>query len=148
MRAPCTIDGCERQQNAKGYCITHYRRFRLYGDPHALPGRFPDTFWRKVDKDGPVPEYRPDLGPCWLWCGATDPAGYGRASYGVAHRSGLAHRISYELVVGSIPDETPHIDHLCRVVACVNPEHLEPVTQQENNRREHVALAQAKEEAA
>lgn len=45
-----------------------------------------------------------------------------------------AHRHSYQSLVGSIPDGL-HLDHLCRVPACVNPEHLEPVTLAENNRR-------------
>lgn len=136
----CTIEGCERPHNARGWCITHYRRWRVHGSPHALPGRFPATFWRKVNKDGPVPEYRPDLGPCWIWTGATDDAGYGRSTTGSKGRTGLAHRIAFELLIGPIPEHLPHIDHLCRVTSCVNPAHLEPVTQAENNRRERAAL--------
>ena len=45
-----------------------------------------------------------------------------------------AHRWTYEHFVGSIPDGL-QIDHLCRVRTCVNPDHLEPVTCQENIRR-------------
>lgn len=45
-----------------------------------------------------------------------------------------AHRVAYELLVGPIPDGL-QIDHLCKVRNCVNPEHLEPVTQAENLRR-------------
>ncbi|WP_421877340.1 HNH endonuclease signature motif containing protein [Mycolicibacterium wolinskyi] len=37
----------------------------------------------------------------------------------------------YQLVVGDIP-ENHQVDHLCRVRDCINPDHLEPVTQQEN----------------
>jgi hypothetical protein len=43
----------------------------------------------------------------------------------------LAHRVSYELVKGPIP-EGLHLDHLCRTPLCVNPDHLEPVTHREN----------------
>lgn len=42
-----------------------------------------------------------------------------------------AHRFSYEVVKGKIPDGLV-IDHLCRNSKCVNPDHLEPVTQKEN----------------
>jgi hypothetical protein len=66
--------------------------------------------------------------PCWVWLGSRSPEGYGRI--GVAY----AHRISYERHVGPIPEDL-HIDHLCRNKTCVNPEHLEPVTQAENQRR-------------
>jgi hypothetical protein len=46
----------------------------------------------------------------------------------------MAHRISYEHFVGPIPKGL-FIDHLCRMRACVNPGHLEPVTTLENARR-------------
>lgn len=69
---------------------------------------------------------------CWLWTGATYPAGYGKT--GVDGRTLLAHRVSYELFVGPIP-EGLQLDHLCRVRNCVNPAHLEPVTAAENTLR-------------
>jgi hypothetical protein len=56
------------------------------------------------------------------------PKGYGRYS----HR--FAHRIAYELLVEPVPEGLV-IDHLCRVRNCVNPAHLEPVTNEENLRR-------------
>jgi hypothetical protein len=36
----------------------------------------PERFWKKVDKNGPVPAHRPELGPCWLWTGALVGRGY------------------------------------------------------------------------
>lgn len=82
-----------------------------------------DRFWAKVEKSD----------SCWLWTGALFPSN----GYGALHLDGAAvpaHRVSYELNVGPIPDGLT-IDHLCRVRACVRPDHLEPVTQAENLRR-------------
>lgn len=69
---------------------------------------------------------------CWLWTGHVERSGYGRFTF--CMRTVWAHRFAYETWVGPIP-EGMHIDHLCNVRACINPEHLEPVTQAENNRR-------------
>lgn len=77
-----------------------------------------EKMWQRVDKTD----------SCWLWIGPLRANGYGMYN----HRP--AHRVTYELLVGPIPDGL-HIDHLCRVRHCVNPDHLEPVTQAENNRR-------------
>lgn len=97
-------------------------------------------FWKKVNKDGPVPECRPDLGPCWVWVGNT--GGSPRGIYGIIYRgqneSGknpngneCAHRVSYEIHSGPIP-YAKEIDHLCKNTLCVNPQHLEAVTRLEN----------------
>ncbi len=69
---------------------------------------------------------------CWMWTGAAIPLGYGQIH--VDGKTAFAHRVSYELHVGPIPEGMP-LDHLCRTPACVNPEHLEPVTHAENGRR-------------
>lgn len=91
-----------------------------------------ERFWAKVDKNGPVPEYRPDLGPCWLWT-ASGVGGYGR--FGItAKEKVLAHRYAWILEYGAIPDALEP-DHLCRVLLCVRTKHLELVTHAENVRR-------------
>lgn len=69
---------------------------------------------------------------CWLWTGSTGPSNYG--SLGHAGTYWGAHRFSYEAAWGDIPEGLV-IDHLCRVPWCVNPAHLEAVTQQENTLR-------------
>jgi HNH endonuclease len=66
---------------------------------------------------------------CWRWDGHLNATGYGQVYR--QYRNHLAHRYVYELMVGPIP-EGMELDHLCRVRDCVNPEHLEPVTREEN----------------
>ena len=69
---------------------------------------------------------------CWLWIGTLNSGGYGQLT--VRGRSWTAQRVSYTAYKGPIPDGL-HIDHLCRVRQCVNPDHLEAVTRKENARR-------------
>lgn len=77
---------------------------------------------------------------CWLWRGSLVVNGYGRMRpHGKANHVN-AHRISYELYVGRIPEGLT-LDHLCRVRACVNPSHLEPVTKSVNTLRGYGAAA-------
>ena len=76
-------------------------------------------------------EIRPDT-TCWNWTGAIHIKGYGQF-----RRRGInwrAHRLVYEWFVGLIP-EGMTLDHLCRNKRCVNPDHLEVTTNEENTRR-------------
>ena len=72
---------------------------------------------------------------CWEWLGWKDHRGYGKATAVGRRGKDWAHRVAHELFVGTIPDGL-HIDHLCRNVSCVNPDHLEAVNQAENLRRQ------------
>lgn len=76
-------------------------------------------FWSRIKQDG----------ECWRWVGGTDHYGYGRLY--VNKYPAKAHRFAYELLRHDIPDGLV-IDHLCENRWCVNPWHMEPVTQAVN----------------
>ena len=69
---------------------------------------------------------------CWFWLAFINPAGYGHFFY--KKKTVKAHRYAYETLHGKIPDGLG-LDHLCCNPQCVNPLHLEPVTNYENHRR-------------
>lgn len=69
---------------------------------------------------------------CWQWTGYVTPQGYGLSA--LHGKKSLAHRVSYSLLVGDVP-EGLDLDHICRNRSCVNPAHLEPVTRSENLKR-------------
>lgn len=68
---------------------------------------------------------------CWLWTAANNGR-YGQIC--IDGRTEYSHRVAYEAMVGPISDGLV-IDHLCRTSLCVNPDHMEPVTQRENTLR-------------
>lgn len=110
--------------SARGLCGACYQRGRKNGDLPPLPTPV-ERFWAGVAKSE----------ACWIWTRSCI-RGYGQ--FYLDGRNRKAHRIAYELLVGPVPDGLV-LDHLCRVTRCVNPEHLEPVTVAENNRRSSLA---------
>lgn len=148
----CSVADCDRRAYCKGWCEPHYRKWRKYGDP--LTGKFlvrlagtpEQRFWPRVDKNGPIPEHRPELGSCWLWT-TTASTTNGYPQFRCGDRMVLAYRYAYEATKGLIPDGL-QLDHVCHNQSptcpsgpnclhrkCVNPEHLEPVTNIENSQR-------------
>lgn len=79
-------------------------------------------FWSKVDKNGPVPTHRPDLGPCWIWTAQLNNKGYGIFKPRSYHGT-YAHRFSYELAYGPVFSHQCVL-HKCDNPACICPDHL------------------------
>ena len=128
----CSVDGCEEKHEARGLCNKHYQRLRNTGTLNQPIATSSDAerFWSKVDKSGG--EFA-----CWPWtAGICTNTGYGNVWWDGKTRS--AHRISYQLTYGPIPDRMT-VDHVkrrgCTMRSCVNPAHLQVVTQQVNNAR-------------
>lgn len=98
--------------------------------PRIGDKRLPARFWEKVLHDGD--------GGCWLWTASKTVDGYG--CFHMPDGRTTAHRIAYEELVGPIPEGLV-IDHLCRTRNCVNPRHMETVTQSMNLLRGDTANA-------
>lgn len=113
----CTIDGCEREHAARGWCDLHWSRWRKRGTTALLS--IEDRFWSKVDKTG----------ECWIWIASTRN-GYGQFRTREAYV--LSHRFSYELAAGPIPEGLV-IDHICHNPSCVRPAHLRLATPKQNS---------------
>lgn len=90
--------------------------------PRLTNDKILSRFWSKVKKTD----------SCWNWVGPKSGDGYG--VFNSAYKKHRAHRFSYELHKGVIHNKMG-LDHLCRNILCINPDHLEPVTQAENIRR-------------
>lgn len=93
---------------------------------------------RLLGADLILSKIRIDGNGCWIWQGYIGSDGYGRCG-----RKQSAHLYSYRAFCGPVPKGL-ELDHLCRVITCVNPAHLEPVTHAENKRRRYVLVTHCK----
>lgn len=150
MSALCTIDGCERQLRARGWCATHWARWRRHGDPNegaAKPAATCDVLGctGPVQGHGLCPKHyhrrrrgtqvvRPETllerveasirieGECWIWTSTISSNGY--PTIGHAGQSLYVHRWMLEQVLGRHLAAGEFTCHHCDRPACVNPAHL------------------------
>lgn len=114
----CSVPDCERKVYAHGLCNMHYQRRQRNGtldSLHRKPVSVETRFWNLVIQN--------EQG-CWGWKGMPDENGYGRIAIGGSvYRQVLAHRLSYTLHYGPIP-EGMHVLHRCDNPPCTRPDHL------------------------
>lgn len=119
----CAFQPCSKPpaKGKRGYCPGHFMQHYRNQPMSFIPRTTEERFWAKIKKAGPD--------ECWLWQGSNNGKSHGHLRIdGVKVQ---AHRYSYELVKGPIP-EGLSIDHKCRNGLCVNPQHLQAVTHEKN----------------
>lgn len=134
----CIVPDCDRTTVAKGLCHKHWKRMRSNGTLELQRRNYKgmdeqERFWMYVNKQGKPHPIFPT--PCWEWTGSLIKGGYALFRLSSTNPSQqekiLAHRYSFELTYYPIP-EGMEIDHMCKTRHCVNPDHLDLVTRQEN----------------
>jgi hypothetical protein len=124
VAGPCGDGRCDLPAATRaGFCLKHYKRWKRRGTTHDITPE--ERFFSYIE---PISEW----GACWLWTNRHGAGGYGQ--FWVGKDTHLAHRWAYEFLRAPIPYGLK-LDHLCSTPACVNPWHMEPVTQRENLRR-------------
>ena len=112
----CSANDCNETVKANGLCPKHNWRYLRYGDANTVSHIYGDDERRFYSYLEMIPE-----SGCWIWTGAINNGGYGRI--GIGKKTTTAHRYSYQINVGEIPDGL-FVLHKCDVRCCANPDHL------------------------
>lgn len=130
MYAVCSIEGCDREVNSRGWCHKHYYRWYVHGDPtftcQSRKLKYKNS--RDVLESGFL-KREPD--DCWEWLRSLSPFGYGKAWWN--GKMYQAHRLSWEAYNGEIPDGLCVL-HRCDNPKCINPSHLFLGSHKDNNK--------------
>ena len=128
----CSIEGCEKPAQARGWCAMHYQRWRKNGDPGTAAGRN-----RQPSPELAFAAKTLRQGDCLVWTGTVSHSEV-RPDHpmGVIRVDGAlrkVHRYAWEREHGPIPDGM-EINHRCWNTLCCDTDHLELVSRADNNR--------------
>lgn len=110
------IGAWEVRRGSGKFCIPEH----FYAATAARP--FTERLEAKTDKNGPLPDYHPEFGQCWLWTAYCLPGGYGLVSSGARGVRGaqlLAHRAAWWAASGEKPPRNRVVLHICDHPGCV-----------------------------
>jgi len=118
----CSIDGCGKRVNSRGWCKAHYVRFLRHGDPLGGVHHLAGVAWLEAHVHHNDDE-------CLIWPFGKDGRGYGKVTHSFSRR---ANRVMCMLAHGEPPEGRPDSAHSCGVPSCVNPRHLRWASESEN----------------
>ena len=125
----CSIEGCGKRVDRRGWCAMHYMRWRRHGDPYTTRWR-PHGLTAKQVVDREIDRAARSEGGCLLTTAYRNASGHGLVAFG--GRQVLLHRFVFEVMFEWELGEGEQVNHACHRPSCINPLHLYVGTQPEN----------------